>query len=46
VFRRYSPPRSALAQKFKVYAVRASLLGVSAALLTIGVYFVATYPTA
>ena len=37
---------TALAQKFKVHAVRASLLGVSAVLLTVGVYFVATYPTA
>ena len=37
---------TALAQKFKVHAVRASLLGVSAVLLAIGVYFVATYPTA
>jgi hypothetical protein len=37
---------TALAQKFKVQAVRASLLGVSAVLLAIGVYFVATYPTA
>jgi hypothetical protein len=37
---------TALSQKFKVHAVRASLLGVSAVLLAIGVYFVATYPTA
>jgi hypothetical protein len=38
--------QQALAQKFKVHAVRASLLGVSAVLLTIAVYFVAPYPTA
>ena len=37
---------TALAQKFKVHAVRASLLGVSAVLLSIALYFVATYPTA
>jgi hypothetical protein len=37
---------TALAQKFKVQAVRASLLGVSAVLLLIAVYFVVTYPTA
>jgi len=37
---------TALSQKFKVHAVRASLLGVSAVLLAIGVYFVVTYPTA
>lgn len=37
---------TALAQKFKVHAVRASLLGVSAVLLAIAIYYVATYPTA
>jgi hypothetical protein len=37
---------TALAQKFKVHAVRASLLGVSAVLLVIAMYFVVTYPTA
>jgi hypothetical protein len=37
---------TALAQKFKVHAVRASLLGVSAVLLAIALYFVVTYPTA
>jgi hypothetical protein len=37
---------TALAQKFKLHAVRASLLGVSAVLLAIAVYFVVTYPTA
>src|SRR6266480_4309844 len=37
---------TALSQKFKVPAVRASLLGVSAVLLAIALYFVVTYPTA
>jgi hypothetical protein len=37
---------TALSQKFKVHAVRASMLGVSAVLLAVALYFVATYPTA
>jgi len=37
---------TALSQKFKVPAVRASMLGVSAVLLAVALYFVATYPTA
>ena len=37
---------TALSQKFKVHAVRASMLAVSAVLLAVALYFVATYPTA
>ncbi len=36
---------TALAQKFKVHAVRLSLLGVAGALLVVALYFVFTYPT-
>lgn len=37
---------TALAQKFKFQGVRIGLLGVSAVLLVIGLYYVATYPRA
>jgi hypothetical protein len=37
---------TALAQKFKLEAVRVGLLGVSAVLLVIGLYFVVVYPRA
>jgi hypothetical protein len=36
---------TALAQKFKVYRVRLSLLGVAGVLLVVALYFVFTYPT-
>ena len=37
---------TALSQRFKVRNVRLGLIGVSAALLVIAMYFVFTYPTA
>jgi hypothetical protein len=36
---------TALAQRFRILAVRAALLGVSAVLLAVGLYYLATYPT-
>jgi hypothetical protein len=37
---------TALAQRFKVFGVRVALLGVSAVLLAVALYFVVTYPQA